>query len=276
MANLSITQAWNEAAEFVRREAGLLFPVAFMLMSLPGSLMQALTPPPPAPGMAPEAGLWLLLIPIALVAGLIGNIAISYLALRPGTSVGEALSRGARRMLPLLAAAIVLAIAFGILFFVLAIIVVLAVPGARPAVPGGAPTQAMVTAVLLAFLLILPIVFYFWSRLLFVTPAAAAGDGGPFKLIARSWQLSAGNVWKLIGFLVLLVILLIVVTGAIQSVAGILFTLVTGPIEHGSTSAWLVIVVMSLVNMVLTTYLTSLIARIYAQLSGASTPEVFA
>ena len=29
MAKLSITEAWNETAEFVRREAGLLFPIAF-------------------------------------------------------------------------------------------------------------------------------------------------------------------------------------------------------------------------------------------------------
>ena len=36
------------------------------------------------------------------------------------------------------------------------------------------------------------------------------------------------------------------------------------------------IVVMALVNMLVTAYLTTLVARIYAQLARTGTPEVFA
>jgi hypothetical protein len=276
MANLSITQAWNETVEFVRREAGLLFPVSFMLVSLPNALREALTPPPPLPGQLPPAGLWVLLIPVALVAAIIGNIAISYLALRPGSSVGEALRRGVARMPALLAAALLVGIVGAILFFILAIISFIVIPGALPSAPGSVPTQATINALVLAFALMLPILLFFGARLMMTTPAAAAESGGPFALIGRSWMLTADHVWKLIGFLLLLLIALIVIFGAIAAVAGILFTLVAGPIVPGSTSAWLVIVLMALVNMVVTTYLTSLVARIYAQIAGTITPQVFA
>ena len=276
MANLSITQAWNETVEFVRREGGLLFPVSFMLVSLPNALREALTPPPPLPGQLPPAGLWVLLIPVAVVTAIIGNLAISYLALRPGSSVGEALRRGVARMPALLAAAILVGIVGAILFFILAIISFILIPGALPSAPGSVPTQATVAALLLAFALMLPFLLFFGARLMMTTPAAAAESGGPFALIGRSWTLTADHVWKLIGFLLLLFVALIVIFGAIGAVAGILFTLVAGPIAPGSTSAWLVIVLMSLVNMVVTAYLTSLVARIYAQLAGTITPQVFA
>src|SRR5688572_19597805 len=225
MATLSITQAWNETADFVRREAGLLFPISFMLLALPNALMELLIPPPPMPGQAPEAGLWLLLIPLLVVAGIIGNVAISYLALRPGSSVGEALRRGAARMPALLGAAILLGIAFVVLFFIVALFVAMLVPGAMTAAQGGTPTPAMLRGILYVMLIIAPVAIYFAARLMVMTPAAAAESGGPFVLIARSWGLTAGHVWKLVGFLLLVAILVGILTAAIEAVVGILFAL---------------------------------------------------
>ena len=276
MANLSITNAWNETAAFVSREAGLLFPISFLLLSLPNALMEAVTPAPAVPGQAPEPGLWLLFVPVLIVLGVIGNVAISQLALRPGSSVGEALRRGATRMPALLGAALLFGVAFLILFFVIAIIAVLIVPGAMDAAQAGAPTPAMVTVVLLVMLILIPVALFFGARLMMMTPVAALEAGGPFDLISRSWRLTAGHIWKLIGFLLLVAVVVGVLTGAIRAVAGIAFALLAGPLEPGSTSTWLVIVVMSLVNMVVAAYLTSFIARIYAQLAGTTTPDVFA
>lgn len=276
MANLSITRAWNEAAEFVRREAGLIFPVAFLLLALPNALLEAFTPPAPAPGESPEPGLWLLLIPLLGLASIVGNVAISYLALRPGSSVGEALRRGAGRMPALLGAGLLVGLGFLILFFIVAGIVFALVPGAIAAVEAGATTGAMVTAVTIVFLLVLPVAFYFGARLMLTTPVAAAEGAGVFQILKRSWQLTTGHVWKLVGFLVLVGILVGVLTGAIRAVTGILFAIVAGPLEPGSTSAWLVIVVMSLANMVVFAYLNTTIARIYAQLAGERTDQVFA
>src|SRR5690606_23256204 len=155
------TTAWNEAAAFVAREARLLFPLSFMLIALPVAAMSAFTPTPTAEGELPGAGLWLLLLPVAAIASMIGNIAISHLALRPGASVGEGIARGAQRFAMLLLAAILLGIAGAILFFVIAMIVMLLVPGAMAGAQAGAPTPALAMATGLMFLLILPVIVYF-------------------------------------------------------------------------------------------------------------------
>ena len=273
MATLSITRAWNETAEFVRREAGLLFPISFLLLSLPGALMEAAGP---QPGQTSLSGLWFLALLVTLVAGVVGNVAIAYLALRAGVSVGDALRRGAGRLPSLLGALFLIGFAFVVIFFIAMIVAVLLVPGALAAVQSGASAApAAMMAILVGIVIVLPFALYFGARLMLMTPVAAAESGNPFELMARSWRLSAGHAWKLIGFLLLVLILVGVLTGAVRAVAGILFTLVAGPVEAGSTSLWLVIVVMALVNMVVTAYFTSLLARIYAQLSGEETPRVF-
>jgi hypothetical protein len=278
MATLSITTAWNETVDLVRREAALLFPVSFLLLSLPGALMEAAAPQPGANGQPQVSGIWLLLFLVAMVAGFIGNIAISYLALRSGVSVAEALRRGLSRMPSLLGATVLVGIAFLFLFFVAAVVAVLIVPGAMSAAESGATTvPALIGAVLVAIAIVLPFGVYFAARLMLMTPIAAVDPGNPFELIGRSWRLTAGHVWKLIGFLILIGVLILVLRLAIGAVAGILFALIAGQIEPGSTSHWLVIVVMALVNMVVAAYFTSLIARIYAQLAGdAETHRIFA
>ncbi|HEX8642132.1 MAG TPA: glycerophosphoryl diester phosphodiesterase membrane domain-containing protein [Allosphingosinicella sp.] len=276
MAALSISKAWDETAEFVKREARLLFPVAFMLVALPVALMEALTPVPPAPGRPPEPGLWLLLVPFVLLVTMIGNIAISYLALRPGVSVAEAIGRGARRFVMLMAAFLLLALAGAILFFILAMVAAVMVPGAMSADSAGSPTPQLAGATLLLVALMLPLLFYFGARLMLMTPAAAAEEVGPIGLIVRSWRLTAGSVWKLIGFLILIALLVGILSTVVQIIGGLFFALVAGPPEPGSLSALLVTTLMAGVNTVVAVCLTSLIARMYTQLAGSAPSDVFA
>lgn len=275
MPSLSITQAWNETASFVKRESGLLFPLAFMLVALPVALMEVFSPAPAAPGEVPAAGAWLLFVPLVMVTSMIGNLAISYLALRPGTSVGEAIGRGARSFFSLFGAALLLMVAAGIGFFIIAMVMVMIVPGAAADAQSGVVTGPMATATLLTMLVLLPLLLFLGARLMLMTPIAADEQAGPIALITRSWALTRGNAWKLVGFMLLVLILVMVVSMAVQAVAGLLFTLVAGPPEPGSTSRLLITLVMAAVNTVITAYLTSLIARIYVQLSGGGEEGVF-
>lgn len=269
MAKLSITAAWNETAEFVKREARLLFPLAFMLIALPVAVMEALQPDPAGPGQMPEAGAWALIIPLVLVASMIGNLAISFLAIRSNVAVGEAIGRGARRFLPLFLVFILLCLVGFILLVIAATIVMALVPGALSDASAGMQSPAVAQAVMLTILLMLPIIIFFGTRLILVTPAAAAEEAGPIGIIRRSWSLTAGHTGKLIAFLLLVFILIAVLTTAIQSVAGLLFTLVAGPPRAGSLSKLLIILVMAGVRTIVGVYLTSLIARIYVQRAGA-------
>lgn len=263
MAGLSITAAWNDTAAFMGREGRLVLPVGFMLIALPGAVVQAATPTAP-PNELPEPGLWLLLVPFAIVATLIGNLAISVLALRPGISVGEALQQGGRRVLPVLGAALLIGLAS---MLALAPVILLAA-GAATAL--GNPALAV-----LPVLLMIPVLIFLWIRLLLANPVGAVEPGGPVAILKRSWALTAGRFWPLFGFLVLLMVVAVVASGAVAAVGGSLITLAFGPPRPDTLSFFLVLILSTLVQAALASVFGVMIARIYAQLAPPDPSAAF-
>ncbi len=264
MARLSLGEAWNEAAAFVRREAHLIFPLAFLLVAVPTAFMGALIPDPGPNGML-EPGAWMLAIIPMLVLAMIAQIAIAFLATRVGASVGEALSRGASRFPSLLGAGLILAFAAAILAFVIILVAAALIPGALANPPD---PDAMRTVLLILLVVMFPIGLYFSARLLVTTPVAAAEPGGPLALLRRSWALTRGHVGALIGFLLLVVILVGVVNYVISRVGGSLVIAMAGQPTDGSVSNMIILLIGALLQTVITVYLTSLIARVYAQLAA--------
>ena len=277
MANLSITAAWNEASAFVRREAHLLFPIAFLIGSLPAAAAQLLAPAPPPPGQAPEAGAWMFAVFASVLLGFIASLAISWLALRPGVSVGEALGRGLKRFVPMLLAMLIIGLGMGVLLFIAAVIAVLVVPGAMQGLnSGGAPGQEAATAIALALLLVAPVVIYIFPRLMLATPVAAAEEIGPLAILRRSWQLSAGNYLKLLGFLIMFIIAYLVVSMAVGFVLGVLVVLVAGRPDPGTIAFFIILLLNAVVQALVSMFFGATLARIYAQLTGGETvAEVF-
>lgn len=259
MANLSISTAWNETAGFVKREGRLLFPLAFVLIALPSALFQAAAPA--QEGADPNLWLMLILLPVMLVGSIVGNIAIAFLALRPGASVGDAIGRGLRRFLA----------AFGALLLLVLGVVVAAIPvflivGIEAMAAGGEPELGPL-AILLLLLWVLILIFIS-VRLMLMTPVAAAEEAGPIGILKRSWALTAGHFWKLLGFVLLIAIVAAVLVLAVSAVLGIVIVLAAGQPEPGSASNFLVLLLMAVLNAILAAFFTTLVARIYAQLSG--------
>src|SRR4051812_11494944 len=182
---LSVSTAWDETAALARREPLRLLAIAFFLLSLPAAILRLIAPVT-APGHLPEPGPWLAIVPVVPVATLIGALAISRLALRPGEGAGAALAVGIRRFLPLLGAAFLVGLA-GALLVMAAILV-----------------AATIAAPILSFLpvlALLALLLFFWVRLMLLTPVAAVEPIGAAGLIRRSWALTAGNAWRLFGTL---------------------------------------------------------------------------
>jgi hypothetical protein len=270
MANLSITGAWNETMAFMKRESGLVLPIAFLLIALPGALLQIVMPQPAAPGAPPELGLWLLLLPVVAVAGMVAYLAISYLALRAGTSVGEALQVGLRRFLMLFLATLLVGCGF-----VLLLIPLLFIVGGGAALGGGGP-GALAGAAVLAILIFAVVALAIGVRLMLMTPVAAVEKAGPIEIIRRSWILTSGHFWKLLGLLLLLLVAALVLVMVVALVAGIILFMLAGPPDPQSLSMILITIVTALLQAVLSAIFTVLVARIYAQLSGDTTESVFA
>jgi len=252
--SLSVGTAWDETAAFAKREAWRLFPIAFFLHSLPAAILR-LVAPVTAPGRVPEGGWWPLFVPVVAIASLIGALAISRLALRPGEKAGAAVAVGLRRLVPLLGAALLVGLA-----------------GAALAVAAMLLARAIAAPLLSAMplLALVALLVFFWLRLMLLTPAAAVEPLGPVALIRRSWALTAGNVWPLLGALLVVAILSLAVLMAAGAVGGIAVRLAAGQPQPGSLALVLVLLVSALLQALVSGLFTAFVARLYAQLAGDS------
>ena len=269
MAQLSITKAWNETAAFVKQDAGPLFTIAFALMVLPGVVLEVLTPR--VAGGAASALLVLPVVLVMVVLSLVGSIAIASLALGRERVVGSALAHGLRRFLPLLGASLLIALAAALV--AVPPVFLLGVPLEELAGPSPSPEAA--ARFMLLFLILTVLLLFIWVRLMVMTPVAAAEPAGPIDIIRRSWALTGGHFWKLLGFVLLFAIAFVVVAMAVTSVAGIALRVATGSTDPGTIGGLLVILISGLLNALFIVLMTSMIARIYAQLTGSTESAVF-
>ncbi|QPQ55982.1 glycerophosphoryl diester phosphodiesterase membrane domain-containing protein [Allosphingosinicella flava] len=260
MKPLSISAAWNETAAFVKREAGLLFPIALAFLALPSIVVQFFMPEA-APGQQPELGAWMfLLLPLILLT-LIGSLAITALALRPAQSVQEAIGHGMRRILPVLGAAFLLGL--GSFTIALPASILIALLG-----------LAERTTTILMVLLFLAILTFLWIRFILLTPAAVAEPLGPVALLKRSWNLTRGHFSKLIGFITVLTIVALIILIAVSLIFGTVIALLFGAPEPRNLSYVLTLIVSGVASAVFSVYITVAIARIYAQLAEGSTSGI--
>ena len=257
MSHLSISRAWNEAVAFIKREAGLLFPIAFALIAVPTAFFQAVAPRAEA-GQTVEPGSWMLLMIPLIILSMIGTLTLTVLALKPETVVRDAIAAAARRFLPVFISVLLLSIVAVAVAVPIVLILALLME-----------TQAGMAALLVAVFVC--VLISLWVRLMLMNPVGAVESGGPISIIRRSWSLTAGHFWKLLGFVVLMVVLFLVLSIAAKAIGGILIMLVAGQPDPGSLSAVLVLLLSALLNTVLGVYFTAIIAFIYAQLEGSST-----
>lgn len=264
MARLSITNAWNETADFLKLHFGALFTIALAFVALPSVALQALGPVASAPDEVPEPGFWLLLIPAVLVLNVTASLAMSSLALGRQNVVGEAIAHGFRRVLPMLGAIAILIVGLSAVFIPL-----VALTGITPA-DLARPNPATAGKLALVMLLFVALGLFLAVRLLLMTPVAASERAGPLAIIRRSWDLTAGHFWKLLGFVVLMLIVLVVVMMVVTLIFGLIIGALMGAPLPGTTGGFVLGLVNSLVNAAIVVVSTTFIARIYVQLSGGS------
>lgn len=194
-----------------------------------------------------------------VVLSLVGTLAITLLAVRPNTVVREAIAQAARRMPVLLGAAILIGLAVA-----LALLPLFALAG--PAAGAGAGARVAPSPVLL---LVLPVILFIGVRLQMMSAVAAVERTGVLGVIRRSWQLTRGHFWKILAFLLLLIVLFVVLSVAVTVLGGLLVLAVAGPPIPGSVSALVVLLLGGLLSCVLLVLATVMLGRIYLQLAGA-------
>jgi hypothetical protein len=205
----------------------------------------------------------MVLLPIVLVLAFVGSLAISALALGREAVVGDSIRHGFRRLPAMFGASLLLILAACLVAVPLGLLTGIELNDLI------APTPAKAGRILLVMLLVLVVALFFAVRLLLLTPVAAAEPIGPVAIILRSWNLTKGHFWKLLGFVLLVSVAGGVVMMVAAMIVGLLITLAAGVPQPGNLSGLLMLLVAGLLNAAFIVVMTTLVARIYVQLAGA-------
>jgi hypothetical protein len=240
--NFSYNEVWEETVRTLRSNSSLLFAVAGVFLFLPTLIVGYVAPPPPDAQSVTaminhfQESLWLRLA--ALIVSFIGNLAILTLVLddnRPtvGRSIQAALGMlPAYFLLSLLSGFMIIA---GLFFFLL---------------PG----------------------LYLIGRLAASGPALVAeGRRNPLEIIRRSFDLSKGKGWAVIGLLIILFIAFYVLMLAVTLVFGSLLLLLDR--ATGLTvGTFLLLCLGAAISAAFNTVFMVLIASIYRRLRRIQEP----
>lgn len=270
MRSLSIGRAWDEAKAALQANRRLIVPVALGMVLLPAVIASMAEPQVP-PGEQPPAGPWMLVALAMIFVMMIGQIAIVLLVNGWRGSVGEAISQAARRTPTFILAALAIAIPVILVFSVI-------LAGASlGSLESGQFDWTSISPVgwlllCLAFIILLVVSI----RLLPLIAVVAGESLGPIASIRRAFGLTSGHFWRLLGFLLMLMVAFLIVALTVGMVVGGLVTLLFGQPEPWSISLLLIALAGGLVQAGFVMVYTAMLARIYDQLSAgqASVPEV--
>lgn len=267
MAALSISRAWDHTKGRIADEGRLFATVAAALLLLPQALVAVVAPPQELSGVSPSG--WVnLLVFIAALLGIVGQLAIIRLSQVSGMSVGEAIAHGARRFLPVLAAVILLSIAV----FAVTLILVLLLGGVQDV--QNAEAGAMSRGVMVAVAVIVLLGLIIAPKFLLMMPVAAAERGGPIHILKRSWSLSNGHYFRLLAFILLIIVAALVVVIATQFVAGSLLVVLFGELRPLSVGALLYALVFAAAQAAFAVVISIMLARLYLQLAEDEAMDV--
>lgn len=251
---ISLSTAWDETKAILARDGRLIASVALAMLVLPGIILD-LSMPAAVPGEMPPAGAWLAIGAVAVAISLAGQLAVIRLALGSGTSVGDAILHGFRR-LPYYVGALLL----WVLPLMLIAAALYTAAGVGTESPRGAPA--------FGFLLIVVAGLFLAFRMLLSSPVASAEAVGPVSILKRAWALGRGNGVRLFVFALLFGITLIVLIGALQSVLGSVVAAATGGLKPWSLGTLLVALVIQMVSSAVSVVFFVMLARMYRQAAG--------
>lgn len=268
MRRLSISLAWEQTKSCLAADGPLLATVAAAFVALPLVVTGVLMPEGFSATDVDRLWSGLLLLVVGLLL-LVAQLALVRLALSPSVSVGEALAHSVRRLPSYLLAWVVIGIGFFIVVTVgAAALIASGVQVSDQQIPASPATWAVMIALIAIYCVI-------WVRVIAMTaPIASAESLGALALIRRSWDLTAGNFWRLLGFALLFFVGGVIAVWAVASVTALLVRVLFGAPDPLSVSALILAIVNAVANAAVVTVLTVMLARIYVQLSGRGLIDV--
>ena len=266
MAKLSISTAWDETKATLASDGKLLATVVAAMFLLPQVIVGVVTGEQNDSSSPPDAPVIVLTL-IAALVGVVGQLAIAWLAIGRRVSVGEAFRHALNRALPFLGAVILLVL--GIALIILVVAGVLMAAGVVDANVADPPRRAVA---IIMIVMLVPILFVA-VRLMPTVPVAAAEQVGPIGILKRSWALTAGNFWRLFGFLLTFLVAALIVAAVVGVIGGLLVNTLFGGAEPYTLGALVLALLVGLLQAGLVLVYVVMIARIYVQLAGDRSAE---
>lgn len=256
----SYSSIWDETVRTLRAHSTLLIAVAGVFLFLPPLIAGYAAPAPQEQGRAEmmayySENFWIILV--AQLVAFVGNLVLLTLVLddRHPTVAGSI--RAALSMLP---AYLLVTIVSGVMLF--AGVVLATLPLFLFA--------AVLPRIMLAigfFLLLLPL-FHLMGRLVATGPILVAeGRRNPFDIIRRSFELSRGKGWAIVGLILLVVLAFLLLMLAVTLVFGSI-QLIVDRTTGGNVGAFLLLVLNSAIGAAFNTVLMVLFASIYRRLTN--------
>ena len=265
MADLSISKAWDETRDILARNGKLMTTVVAAMVLLPQVVVGVVTGQA-ADASNPDLTTGILML-IAGIIGVIGQLAIARLALGAKVSVGESISHGLRRSPAFIGALLLIVLAICAFFLVAAALLI-----GIGAIDGTVTQPAPRDVVVILLVVFIPLLFIA-VRLLPSVPVATAEAQGPVGILKRSWSLTGGHFWRLLGFIIMFLIAALVVAMAVGAVGGAISALLFGSAEPFTLGALVIALLMGLLQAALILVYVVMISRIYAQLAGDGAAE---
>jgi hypothetical protein len=265
---VTIGSVWDSTTAVLAGRTGSLAGTA-ALAFLPPSAVQAAAEA--FGGKSPgAAALTALVTLVALIASMWGQLAIVGIASDPATTRAQAYAGATSRLPAALLLMLVLLAAMVVL--VLPVIGVLAASGfdfeAALAQAGSAtqPKLPVGAGLFLFFygLLIFTGALWLYARMFPLMPVVLHERRG-IGAIGRAWTLTRGMTWRLIGFAILLVIVLMVASLAAQAVIFVVFRLALGA-EQLATATFIGTLAAAVITAIFSTVVAVFAARLYVAL----------
>lgn len=267
--NFSMNQTWSQAIALVRENFQILAIVAGVFLLLPSLLMYVALPDMMSMiTMAddPEAitnmmqgmiGSLLTYGLIALLAQIVGYVAMVALMSHDRPTVGEAIL-GGLKAIPTLFGAFIL---FMVLAFVASLVFTLLMTAVAVVL---GETLGAILAVIMVIGLLLGMLYVMTRLCLTVPIIVLEGELNPIKDFTRSWKLTAPHSMAIFGFFVLLYFAYIVVSMLLLSILSLII----------GGSVFLLGIANGVVGAAIAMVMCGVLVSMYRQLSGNDGPHV--
>lgn len=275
---LDMGAAWSSAMSLIAQNKDTVGAIVGLFYFLPYLAVVLLVPeaanpqgPEVAPGASPDAAAqaaidqltqayadnWAVLVSVT-IAQFIGSLSLLALLGNPDSpTVGEALKRGLGAAPSYLLAQVISALLISVVVGVpLGIVIAVA--------PGPAVAVAVMVAVVAAL--------YLFVKFALLAPVVAiGGTRNPIAALKRSWAITKGNSLRIAIFLALLIVTVVILTGLVSLVLGLVFALFDPGIADIGNA-----VVAAIVNTVLGVIFVLVLAAVYQQLAGPTGEQLAA